>query len=140
MPFTIPIKASQTDKDELTALLSNLKTETSEVSIKTTENSGLAMDPATVSLIFGTVNVVVPALITAIATIWVAHIQNKKKANKSQNKTNILNPNIIIETDDENIKITIDASNIKASVQRVGLPKTIEQITRIRLEGKTDYA
>jgi len=135
MQYTIPVKASLVDKDELTTLLSNLKTETPEVSIKTTESSGLAMDPATIALVFGTVNVVVPALITAIATIWVEHIKNRKQPDKSEQKPDIPKPSVVIETDAENIRIILDTSDIKASVVRVRLPTTIEQITRIRLEG-----
>jgi hypothetical protein len=135
MSYTIPVKASLADKDELAALLSNLKAEAPEASIKTTESSGLAMDPATVALIFDTVKVIVPALITALATIWVEHMKNKKQPGKPEKRTDVPKPSVVIETDAENIRIVLDTWDIKASVERVHLPTTIEQITRIRLEG-----
>jgi hypothetical protein len=132
MSYAIPVRADFTSKDELADLLSNLKTDPS-VSIEAAENSGLAMDPATVALVFGTINVVVPALITALATVWVEHIKNKK-ADKPKEKPDTSQPIIIVETDIENIRVVLDVSDVRASVTKARLPVTIEEITRIRLE------
>lgn len=60
MSYVIPIKADFTDKEELGILLSNMKTETFRISIEKSGDSGLAMDPATIALIFETIKVVVP--------------------------------------------------------------------------------
>lgn len=133
MSYVIPIKADFTDKEELGILLSNMKTETFSISIEKSGDSGLAMDPATIALIFETIKVVVPPLITALATVWVEHIKSKN-SDKPKEKTQTLKPSIVIETDLENIRLPLDISNVEASVDKERLPATIEEITRIRLE------
>jgi len=132
MSYVIPIKADFSNKDELATLLSKLKTEISTISIDATESPGLAMDPATVALVFSTINVVVPTLITALAAVAVEYI--KERNQRKQQKPDTSQLTIIIETDDENIQVDIDVLDIKESVTKVHLPETIEKITRIRLE------
>jgi hypothetical protein len=129
MSYTIPVKADLTDKDELAALLSQMEVEASGISVKIPESSGLAMDPATIALAVDVAKAIVPALISALATIWVQHIKSKKPQDKPDRK-----PNIVIETDAGNIRISLDTSNVEDSVLRVQLPATVEDISRIRLE------
>ncbi len=49
MSYIIPIKASLTSTDELSRVLSGVKAEGLDVSVQTTNSSGLAMDTATVT-------------------------------------------------------------------------------------------
>jgi len=134
MSYIIPIKASLTNTDELSRVLSGVKAKGLDVSVQVTNSSGLAMDTATVGLFFELAKVTVPALITALAFVWVEHLKSKKKTEKPEHPRVTLKPTVVIETDAGNIRIAVDTSNIQSSVTKVSLPKDLEEITQIRLE------
>jgi hypothetical protein len=133
MAYVIPIKAEFTGKEELAALLSNVGPETSVMMDNSPSTTGLAMDPATVALIFGSLNIIVPSIISALAVIWVEHIKNRK-TEKLPESSQVSHPTIIIETDSGEIHVTLDRADVKGSVEKARLPESIEEITRIRLE------
>jgi hypothetical protein len=131
--YVITVQAEHTDSEELYSLLSRVPEEVPSVSLKKPEQSGLAMDPGTIALVFGLAKVTVPVLITTIGTIWVAYI-NRRSANETSAPPVIdSQPTIVIETDDRNIHINIDSDDVERSVSRAELPETVDEMTRIRL-------
>lgn len=130
MKYLIPVKSTQASKKELNSLLQSIEKNNSGVEVNHKDTSGLAMDTETVTIIVDIAKTTIPALITLLGSVWVAHI-NK---NADKKKTATPNPSIIVETTINNIRIELATTDIKKAVESAKLPESTEDIVRIRFE------
>jgi len=105
------------------------------VSVKKQYERELAMDPETVRLIVESIKeavpVMVPLIVSSIASAWLRFRNRKKRLQSSKSK-----PNIVIETDSGNIRLQLDQPGDISieSISKINLPNNVNEITRIRLE------
>lgn len=131
MDYPIPIAAEDLSRDELSAVLAGLPEGAAvDAGAKAVP---MMIDQATAALLVDAAKVIVPSLITGIASIWAAHVSNRRKdAARPASPAPIV---IVIETNYEVIPIVIDTADVAASVAAVRLPAAVTEITRVRLQG-----
>ncbi|MEB2288917.1 MAG: hypothetical protein OZ934_12470 [Anaerolineae bacterium] len=133
MSYTIALQTGISDASELEILFADLKAQMPDIVPRSAGSTGLAMDPGTAALIVDAAKVIAPALISAVASVWVAYIAAKRPADKPKEEQPARNPSIVIETDTASIRIVLDVADVAGSLARAQLPVALEEITRIRL-------
>lgn len=131
MIHLIPVRAMRIDRSELLNTLKDIEKDSPGISVKNTPSSGLAMDAETIALVVDVAKVTIPALITLLGSVWVAHIEKKKE---SKTLPQIQYHTImVIETTINNIKIDLKSQPISDATAKA-LPQNIDDIVRIRFE------
>ena len=133
---SVPVRADGTSIDELSSLLLDVASQFRGISVKKPDQKGWAMDPQTVNLIIDTLKEVGPALIPSIigllAKAW-TNYREKKKPSKASTTVGRSSARIIIETEAGNIRLDLD--KVESIESLPDLPKKVNEIVRIRLEG-----
>src|SRR5262249_2515271 len=106
MTLKIPLVAPGRSAESLADLLSPLRAQGIEIGKPAT--GGLAADPGAINLILEVAKVTLPALLSAIATIWAAKIGKggMEKATVQVHRRNRL----VLELDASEVVIDLDAS------------------------------
>ncbi|WP_232452414.1 hypothetical protein, partial [Burkholderia ubonensis] len=96
MTLTIPVVAAGETAENLADALSPLRAK--GIDLAKSPSGGLAVDPGTISLIVEVAKVTLPALLSAIATIWAARIgqggRNKSAASSRYGTRMVLELNL----------------------------------------------
>jgi hypothetical protein len=128
MPLTIPVVAPGVSAEGLAGVLDALRSQ--GIDVARPPAGGLGVDPGTVTLIVEVAKVTLPALLSAVATIWAAKIGKGGSGKPSASPRR--GTRLVLELDASEVSIDLDASG-QPEVP-ANAPSTLEEIVRIRLE------
>ncbi len=130
MQTSLIIFAPEHSQSDLFELLYPLKFELEGVKLKAPDHdTGLSIDPGTVAIVFDLVKVTLPALITAVGTIWAAKHAVQKKQKKEYHKARV----VITLTSGSVLELNIGEDGTPLNIG-LELPENPNEVSYVRLE------